>query len=135
MVRMVPESERPKRSRATTTTTTSPARVVQQRREARAVVADPEELVGEHALAAGGGQRVTLLVEGLLVGADPGVAGSRYVALRRIDVPYDALNGTAERTGPSGLLGLATSLSCNITDRRSACGSQVRVPFRSSRLA
>ena len=91
MVWMVPESDRPRPSRATTTTTTtSPARVVQQRREARAVVADPEELVGEHALAAGGGQRVTLLVEGLLVGADPDVADSRHVALRRIDVPYDA---------------------------------------------
>ena len=50
--------------------------VVRQRREARAVVADPEELVGEQALATGCGQRVTLLVAGLLVGADPSVGGS-----------------------------------------------------------
>ena len=29
------------------------------------------------------------------------------------------MNGISKRTGLSGLLGLATSLSCNITDRRS----------------
>ena len=91
MVRMVAESERPRRSRATTTTTTttSPARVVQQRREARAVVADPEELV-VNMRSQPAAVSVALLVEGLLVGADPEVADSRHVALRRIDVPYDA---------------------------------------------
>ena len=53
------------------------------------------------------------------------VAGRRHVALKRIDVPYDAHERDFKRTGLSGLLGLATSLSCNITDRRSPSGSDL----------
>jgi len=50
------------------------AHVGEQRGQAGPVVAGPGEGVGEDPLAAGGGQRVLLCFEGLVISADPGVA-------------------------------------------------------------
>jgi len=78
-VRMIPDNDRPSRSRATTTTT-SPARgVIQERGQPWPVVAGPGQLVGEDPLAASCCQCVALLVQRLVVGAHPGIADGRHL--------------------------------------------------------
>jgi len=84
------------------------AHVVQQRDKPGPVVAGPGELVGEDPCAPGGGQRVVLGFQGLVVGGDPRVPDDRHavsVAELGILTGFDAPGfGPSSATTPPGRL-------------------------------
>ncbi len=105
MVRITADRERPRRSKATTVTV-SPAHIVQQRGQAGPVLAGPGQLVGEDPCAPGGGQRVVLGLEGLMVGGDPRVPDDHHAmsvvelgALIGFDAPGFGPSSATNRPG------------------------------------